>query len=79
MGELQERTLFYCSRAEEYSENAKFRGHPDESPEELFASAFNLVHNKEEELRARLLSVDSAHDHLISNLQQLVLTRNEGR
>ncbi len=78
-GKVQERALFYLFRDGEYSENARFGGHPDESPEELFASAFNLFHNKAEELRARLLYVDPAHHHLIRSLEQLVLVRERGR
>jgi hypothetical protein len=44
----------YVFRDGEYSGNAWFGGHPEESPEELFASAFNLFRNRPDELRVRL-------------------------
>ncbi len=71
---LQERALFYIFRDGEYSGNAKFGGHPDESPAELFASAFNLFHNRPEELKTRLQYVPTEHYGLIEQLRQLVLS-----
>ncbi len=69
---LQERALFYIFRDGEYSGNARFGGHPDESPEELFASAYNLFWNREDELRVRLAYVDPQHYPIIERLKALV-------
>ncbi|MBX2990502.1 MAG: hypothetical protein KF749_04945 [Bacteroidetes bacterium] len=71
--ELQERALFYIFRDGEYSENAKFGGHPDESPAELFASAFNLFNNKQDELNVRLRYVSTEHHQLVERLRNLVV------
>ena len=70
---LQESALFYVFRDGEYSANARFGGHPEDTPEELFASAFNLFRNNENELRARLQYVDQRHHSLVARLQSLVL------
>ncbi|MBI5471441.1 MAG: hypothetical protein HY961_03760 [Ignavibacteriae bacterium] len=70
--ELKARALFYIFRDGEYSGNARFGGHPDESPEELFASAYNLFRNKEEELNVRLTYVDARHYPIIQRLKALV-------
>jgi len=69
---LQSFALVYLFRDGEYSGNAKFGGHPDESPTELFASAFNLFHNRSEELRSRLRYVDPQHEELVSMLKLIV-------
>ena len=58
---LKRNALFYLFRDGEYSGNAKFGGHPEDSPSELFASAFNLLHNQPEEFRSRLLFVEQIH------------------
>lgn len=65
--------LFYLFRDGEYSGNARFGGHPDESPEELFASAFNLFSLREEEMAARLRYVDARHHLLVNRVRELVL------
>jgi len=70
--ELRDRALFYLFRDGEYSENAKFGGHPYDSPAELFASAFNLYLNREEELKARLQYVDQQGCLCIKRLEALV-------
>ena len=72
---MQSLALFYLFRDGEYSGNAKFGGHPDESPTELFASAFNLFHNRADELRARLRYVDQRHEELVRMLRLLVTGR----
>lgn len=71
--EMQERALFYIFRDGEYSENAKFGGHPDESPAELFASGFNLFNNKQDELNVRLRYVSTEHHQLVERLRNLVV------
>jgi hypothetical protein len=67
---LRSAALFYIFRDGEYSGNARFGGHPDESPAELFASAFNLVRNRPGELASRLLFVSNQNrrvtDHIIT-------------
>lgn len=70
--ELRAHALLYLFRDGEYSGNAKFGGHPEESPEELFASAFNLLQNKSDEVEVRLRYVDSKHYPLIERVKALV-------
>jgi hypothetical protein len=70
---LQTNALFYLFRDGEYSGNAWFGGHPDESPGELFSSAYNLFSNREEEIRVRLQYVDPRHYPVIERLRSLVL------
>ncbi len=65
--------LLYLYRDGEYSGNAKFGGHPYDSPAEFFASAFNLLHSRERELAVRLLYVDPKHSALIERVRQTVL------
>ena len=66
---VQEAALFYLFREGEYSGNARFGGHPEETPAELYASAYNLVHNQPEEFHAHLIYISSTHLPL---LQQIV-------
>jgi hypothetical protein len=54
---MQRSALFYIFRDGEYAGNARFGGHPEENPTELFASAFNLLRNRPAELASRLLFV----------------------
>ncbi len=75
--ELKSRALFYIFRDGEYSGNARFGGHPDESPEELFASAYNLFRNKEDELNMRLTYVEAQHYPIIQRLKKLVRASDE--
>jgi hypothetical protein len=63
--ELEESALLYLFHDGEYSGNARFGGHPDESPAELFASAFNLLHNRLPEVRAKLKYVEPRHYTLV--------------
>lgn len=69
---LRSAALFYLFQDGEYSGNARFGGHPAESPEELFASAFNLMQNRSEEFRMRLRFVESHHLPFIAELEGLV-------
>jgi hypothetical protein len=71
---LEASALLYLFHDGEYSGNARFGGHPDEGPSELFASAFNLIHNRATEMRARLAYVEPRHFHLIRMLS--ILTGN---
>ena len=65
---LEESALLYLFHDGEYSGNARFGGHPDESPSELFASAFNLLHNRAPEVRAKLAYVEPRHYDLVRRL-----------
>ncbi|HSQ76212.1 MAG TPA: hypothetical protein VLT13_11680 [Bacteroidota bacterium] len=69
---LQETALFYLFRDGEYSGNAWFGGHPEDHPSELFASAYNLVHNRPEELRVRFTYVSNVHIPLLNEVIALV-------
>jgi hypothetical protein len=69
---LQNHALFYIFRDGEYSGNAKFGGHPEETPTELFASAFNLFRNRYDEMQVRLQYVDSEHFAIVEHLRNLV-------
>jgi hypothetical protein len=69
---LNARALLYLFRDGEYSGNARFGGHPEDSPEELFASAFNLFTNRREELEARFRFVEPTHLPLLSELETIV-------
>ncbi len=71
---LESGALLYLFHDGEYSGNARFGGHPDESPSELFASAYNLIHNRAAEMRARLTYVEPRHFPLIRMLS--ILTGN---
>lgn len=70
--EVQSTALAYLFHDGEYSGNARFGGHPQESPSELFASAFNLLYNRPTEFTARLQFVDSVHVPLVDRLRQIV-------
>jgi hypothetical protein len=65
---LKRNALFYLFRDGEYSGNARFGGHPEDSPAELFASAFNLLHNQLGEFRSRMLFVERIHFGAISEI-----------
>jgi hypothetical protein len=69
---LRRAALLYVFVDGEYSGNAWFGGHPDESSEELFASAFNLFHNQPDELRATLRYVPSVYYDLVDSLRSVV-------
>ena len=70
--DLSRDALLYLFVDGEYSGNARFGGHPDESPEELFASAFNLFFNRPDEVRARLRYVPEVHYGMIDKLRTAV-------
>jgi hypothetical protein len=70
--QVQESALFYLFRDGEYSGNARFGGHPEESPAELFASAFNLARNRPEEIAARLRFVDRRLHPLVRSVLRFV-------
>jgi hypothetical protein len=71
-GSLRNAALFFVFHEGEYSENARFGGHPEDSPEELFASAFNLFRNRPDEVTARAQFVTAEHRQLVSKLGAIV-------
>ncbi len=76
--EVRVTALFYVFRDGEYSENARFGGHPEDSPEELFASAFNLFSNRPEEVVVRAEYVTPNERDLVKQLQALVKESLQG-
>jgi len=64
--------MFYVFRDGEYSENARFGGHPEDSPEELFSSAFNLFSNRPEEVVVRANYLTPKERELVIRLRALV-------
>lgn len=63
---------FYVFRDGEYSHNARFGGHPEDSPEELFASAFNVIANNPDEVAARVGYLTAAGGGVARRLIELV-------
>jgi len=70
--QVQRSALFYLFRDGEYSGNAHFGGHPEESPAELFASAFNLFRNRPQEVAYRLLFVNTSDRRLVDRVKDIV-------
>jgi hypothetical protein len=69
---LKKSALLYLFHDGEYSHNARFGGHPGDSSEELFASAYNLFTNQTEEFEVRLKYVDTFHLKLIGDFRVFV-------
>jgi hypothetical protein len=69
---LQRGSLLYLLHDGEYSGNARFGGHPNDSPSEMFASTFNLINNGIDEMQARLRYVDPRHLAVIQRLLEIV-------
>jgi hypothetical protein len=68
---FERHALFYLFRDGEYSGNAKFGGHPHESPAELFASAFNLFVNRREEVNVRMKYISPELYTLVGRLNRV--------
>lgn len=71
-GEARGMALFYVFRDGEYAQNARFGGHPEDSPEEMFASAFNLFSNRPQEVDVRAAYVTSKERELVNRIRSLV-------
>lgn len=71
--------MFYVFRDGEYSHNARFGGHPEDGPEELFASAFNLFSNNPDEIVARVRYLSSRETVAVDRLRELVMAVAPGR
>jgi|GEM_PF-6029170 len=71
--EAGRQALYYLFHDAEYSGNTRFGGHPEDSPAEIFASAFNLLRNQPEEFRSRLLYVDERNRSTVRALASFVL------
>ena len=69
---LKRASMLYLLTDGEYSSNARFGGHPYDSPAELFASTFNLFHNNIEELDARLQYIDGPRYRDLRRLFEIV-------
>ena len=69
---IQRSALFYIFREGEYADNARFGGHPEESPAELFASAFNLLRNRPQELASRMLFVSNPDRQIVDRVLAIV-------
>ena len=69
---IQRSALFYIFRDGEYAGNARFGGHPEESPAELFASAFNLLRNRPQELSSRMLFVSIPDRQLVDRVNAIL-------
>jgi len=65
---MKRNALFYLFREGEYSGNARFGGHPEDSPAELFASAFNLLRNQPEQFFSRMRYVEEIHRGAIGEI-----------
>lgn len=75
--ELSRRALLYLFHEGEYSGNARFGGHPEESSEEMYASVFNILNNCPLEFRSRLRYVDEINMPIIHRIvEQIGLTKN---
>jgi hypothetical protein len=70
--ESRSTATFYVFRDGEYSQNARFGGHPEDSPEELFASAFNLLANNHEEVSVRVGYLTPAGQETAGRLRAFV-------
>lgn len=70
--ECKQNALLYLFHDAEYSGNARFGGHPNESAEEMFASAFNILNNKKNEFHFRLKYVDVRHLGLMKRLEDII-------
>jgi hypothetical protein len=69
---IRRSALFYIFRDGEYAGNARFGGHPEESPAELFASAFNLLRNRPQELSSRMLFVSIPDRQLVDRVNTIL-------
>ena len=69
---LKHASMLYLLTDGEYSSNARFGGHPYDSPAELFASTFNLFHNNIEELDARLQYIEGPRYRDLRRLFEIV-------
>jgi hypothetical protein len=69
---IQRSALFYIFRDGEYAGNARFGGHPEESPAELFASGFNLLRNRPQELSSRMLFVSIPDRQLVDQVNAII-------
>jgi hypothetical protein len=70
--DLHEPSAFYLFRDREYSHNSKFGGHPDDSPAELFASAFNLLRNNAHAILIRSWLLPADQRATLDRLRDLV-------
>ena len=62
----------YLFRDGEYQHNGRIGGHPEDSPSELFASAFNLFQNNAETIEIRSWLLPPSQRPFVDSLENLV-------
>ena len=70
--DLHDPSGFYLFRDGEYPHNSRFGGHPEDSPSELFASAFNLFCNNAGSLDIRSWLLPEGQRPVLERLRDLV-------
>lgn len=70
--DLHEPNSFFLFRDGEYLYNSRFGGHPEDSPSELFASAFNLFCNNDKSVLTRAWLLPPVQLPRIEQLRNLV-------
>jgi hypothetical protein len=70
--DLQRTAAFYLFHDGEYSHNSRFGGHPEDSPAELFASAFNLLQNNSQSVAIRSWLLPESQRTIVDRLSAIV-------
>jgi hypothetical protein len=70
--ELQRADGLYLFHDGEYRYNSRFGGHPEDSPAELFASAFNLLQNSSRSVAIRSWLLPESHRTIVDRLSAIV-------
>lgn len=70
--DLQRTAGFYLFHDGEYSHNSRFGGHPEDSPAELFASAFNLLQNNSQSVEVRLSLLPESQRTIVDRISAIV-------
>ena len=70
--DLHDPSGFYLFRDGEYPHNSRFGGHPEDSPSELFASAFNLFCNNAGSITTRSWLLPENQRPVLERLRNLI-------
>jgi hypothetical protein len=70
--DLHDPAGFYLFRDREYPHNSRFGGHPEDSPSELFASAFNLLCNNAGSISIRSWLLPENQRPVLERLRNLI-------
>jgi len=70
--DLHDPSGFYLFRDREYPHNTRFGGHPEDSPSELFASAFNLLCNNTGSIITRSWLLEEHQRPVFERLNRLI-------